>query len=402
MTRNLKRANVSGFYIFSYYFLINYCLTIFDSDGMLQTLNDKPYLRRDYIMARTRKTYNWYVKRGMTPPSHLKPKATGFVRRTYNWYLKEGLVPPEGLSVPKALRGLSIEKQRAIALNEISVEPLARLENLPVMKQEVESYESYESDEQIDSRIRDRFKVVTHLCEAACAGIVKALIISGPAGVGKSYAITETLKTYDPDGQNSCVNHGHVRGTGLYKLLYQYREEGQVLVFDDADSIFAEEAALNLLKAACDSNSERTCAWRSEKVMIDEDGEQLPPSFEYRGTIIFISNHSFDRLIQTSSKLGPHLKALISRAHYVDMEMTTNREKMIRIRQVVNEKMMIDRGYAPGVADETMKFVDNNIDKLREVSIRMVLKIADLAQVASTKSSNIDWRETARITTCYN
>ena len=75
--------------------------------------------------------------------------------------------------------------------------------------------------------------------------------------------------------------------------------------------------------------------------------------------------------------------------------MDTTREKLLRIRQVINENEMLARyEFDPVVKQELIDFVDTNKDKLRELSLRMVLKLADLK-----RSFPLTWQMMAR-TTC--
>ena len=138
-----------------------------------------------------------------------------------------------------------------------------------------------ETDEQIDARIAERFQILDLLTESCMVGNSRSLIVSGPAGLGKSFTVERTLAQWDPNGVNHTIVKGYVRATGLIKLLYQFREEGQVVVFDDADTIFFDDTSLNLLKAVCDTTERRRVSWLSEgKLMDDETGEIIPRTFE--------------------------------------------------------------------------------------------------------------------------
>jgi Trk K+ transport system NAD-binding subunit len=75
--------------------------------------------------------------------------------------------------------------------------------------------------------------------------------------------------------------------------------------------------------------------------------------------------------------------------------MDTTREKILRIKQVVNDAGMLDRyEFTDKVKAEIVEFVVANQDKLRELSLRMVLKLADLR-----KSFPKSWTAMAK-TTC--
>jgi hypothetical protein len=58
--------------------------------------------------------------------------------------------------------------------------------------------------------------------------------------------------------------------------------------------------------------------------------------------------------------------------------MDTQREKMLWIHNIV-ERGMLDRyEFDKPVVAEVLEFINKNKDRLRELSLRMVLKIADL------------------------
>ena len=81
---------------------------------------------------------------------------------------------------------------------------------------------SNETDLQIDQKLKDRFEILEMMTNAAINGDVKSLIVSGPAGLGKSFTVEQALETWDPEELNHTVIRGYVKATGLYKTLYQY------------------------------------------------------------------------------------------------------------------------------------------------------------------------------------
>ena len=250
-----------------------------------------------------------------------------------------------------------------------------------------------ETDAEIDARIAERFEILDVMAEACTLGNSRALIVSGPAGLGKSFTIEKRLAEWDPNEINHTIVKGYVRATGLVKLLYQYREAGQVIVFDDADSIFFDDVSLNLLKAVCDTTERRRVSWLSEgKLIDDESAELIPRSFDFNGTIIFISNYDFDAMIDKGHKLAPHLAALVSRAHYVDLAMKSRRDYLVRIRQVIREGMLGDLGVRERA--EVITFIERNHESLRELSLRMAIKLGALRKQGG------NWEKVARVTCC--
>jgi hypothetical protein len=63
----------------------------------------------------------------------------------------------------------------------------------------------------------------------------------------------------------------------------------------------------------------------------------------------------------------------------MDLTITTEREKMLRIAQVIQDGMLNAYKLTDEVKDEIIDFVDINKKRLRELSLRTVLKVADLA-----------------------
>jgi DNA polymerase III delta prime subunit len=249
-----------------------------------------------------------------------------------------------------------------------------------------------ETDAEVDARIAERFDVLEEITKSVITGVSRSLIVSGPAGLGKSFTVEKVMREWDPEEQRHVFIKGYVKATGLYKLLYQFRHEGNVIVFDDADSVFLDEISLNLIKAIADTTERRRVSWLSEAVLVDADSSDvIPRSFDFNGSIVFITNTDFDAQIERGSKLAPHLQAMMSRSHYVDLTMKTRQDYIVRIRQVVKQGLLSDLNWVQ--AGEVMRFVESNAEKLRELSLRMVIKIARIRLANGDK-----WERIARIT----
>jgi len=267
----------------------------------------------------------------------------------------------------------------------------------PAVHLQVLETESQETDAEIEVKLSERFGILKVLAKAATEGQAKALIISGPAGLSKSYTVEKVLEEWDPSETKYTIIKGYVRATGLYKALYQNREEGKVLVFDDADSIFFDDTSLNFLKAVLDTTERRRVSYLSEYKIVDEEtATVIPSSFEFNGTCIFITNFDFDKLIAKGHKLAPHMQALVSRAHYVDLAMKTRRDYMIRIKQVVDEGLFDGKGMTPVQIKEVVSFIEENVERVRELSLRTALKVGSL------RKFNQDWEKVARVTCLKN
>lgn len=255
----------------------------------------------------------------------------------------------------------------------------------------VVDFQTHETDNQIDKRISERFDVLDTLSQGTTAGDIRALIVSGGPGLGKSFTVERVLNEYDPEGHSFTIVKGYTRATGIVKLLYQFRHPGNIIVFDDADSVFNDDVSLNLLKAVCDTTERRVVSWLSEGKLIDEDtAEIVPRSFVFEGSVVFITNLDFDYLIDRGHKLAPHLEALVSRAHYLDLTLKSKRDYLVRIRQVV-EQGLLNHLDVEAQAD-VLTFVEAYSDRMRELSLRAVIKLGAL------RSTNKNWEKIARIT----
>ena len=237
-----------------------------------------------------------------------------------------------------------------------------------------------ETDEQVIERIRERFDMLKDMTKAVKKGAVRAMIVSGPPGVGKSHGVEEVLERYDTlehlgGAKKYDVVKGAMSPIGLYCKLFNYADKDSVLVFDDCDAIFEEPLALNILKAALDSKKKRTIHWNTDSFKLRNEG--VPDSFEFKGSAIFITNLNFTDI--KSKKLKSHLEALESRCHYMDLTINSERDKMLRIAQVIKDGMLDQYDLEDDVKEEIIDFVDINKKRLRELSLRTVLKVADLA-----------------------
>ena len=257
--------------------------------------------------------------------------------------------------------------------------------------------QSRETDAEIIERLRERFDILDDMTRAVKSGKVRAMIVSGAPGVGKSFGVEKVLGKHDLMANIANdeklkkyeIVKGAMSAIGLYSKLYEFSAEKNILVFDDCDSVLLDDLSLNILKAALDTSKKRTIHWNTDSRLLRSEG--VPNSFEFKGGAIFITNVNFQNI--KSKKLQDHLAALESRCHYIDLTIHTEREKMLRIRQIVGDGMLQEYGFSTEQEAELVAFVDENKKRLRELSLRTVLKTADLMR----SFAGDKWKRVAQI-----
>lgn len=241
-------------------------------------------------------------------------------------------------------------------------------------------FHSSETDEEAMERIRHTFVMFDRIVESVCDGVIRGLIVSGPPGIGKSFGVESILNKNNLFNKVKAANpmfdivKGYASPINIYKTLFNHAAPGHVVVFDDCDDALEDDTALNILKAALDSGDKRVISWLAEsRVLKNED---IPSQFDFKGNVIFLTNKDFERT--TSPRMKAHMDAMLSRCHYLDLDIGCQRDQLLRIRQIVNDGMLKPYELDPHKELEVVDYVFRNADHMRELSLRMVKKLADL------------------------
>jgi len=248
--------------------------------------------------------------------------------------------------------------------------------------------------------IQKTFGVLEELTAAMTEGTVKGLIVYGPAGVSKTHSITKILQDklfkhfFKKDGPKYRVVSGYMRTPHLFVELWNNRKPTDVLVIDDCDSALQDQDSLMLLKAALDTTEKRNITYNAVSSFLKKEG--VPNTFEFEGSVIFITNTNFRNC--NAPKLKDHLDAIMSRCHYLDIALTTEREKFLWIKYIsLSSDMLTKKGISVDQTLELLRYLETNILWLNDLSLRAMLKLADLF----TFNSNT-WKESADVTMVTN
>lgn len=253
------------------------------------------------------------------------------------------------------------------------------------------------TDAEIRKEQGDAFQLMELIAKGVAEGTTRSAVFNGGPGIGKSYTVEAVVKKY---ARRSLFISGGLSAVELYVAAYFYRRKGDVLVVDDSDGVFGDEEALNVLKVLTDSKLVREPNWRKDSGSLKNaegpDGhvEDVPKSFIYEGSIIFISNLNFQAILDTSySRIRPHIEALMSRAIHLDLRLHTRQECYIRVEYVATEgKIFAREGVSEATGKKIMAFIKQHRDELKELSIRTVLKACELS---NNKSIPANMWETA-------
>ena len=235
--------------------------------------------------------------------------------------------------------------------------------------------------------INERFGFVEKMVSMVAKKTIASAIITGQGGLGKTHTVLKALKEHGMQDTTDLSQFeigakintpkafrlikGFSTAKGLYRTLFE--GNGQVLVFDDCDSVLKDPVALNLLKGALDSYGERWISWNA-----DFKDDDLPKSFKFTGTIVFISNMDLHKIDQ----------AVKSRAMCVDLSMTTE-QKVERMEVLVAEPEFLPE-YSKVFKEDAISFIRENMNAVANLSLRTL--------IATTKirAEGGDWKQLAK------
>jgi hypothetical protein len=237
-----------------------------------------------------------------------------------------------------------------------------------------------------------RFGMLDKLTRGCISNDIRSMIVVGAPGVGKTFTVESILEN-TPDLKYEIVKGG-LSAVELYKMGYRNRRPGSVVIIDDADSIFSDEEGLSILKAMCDSSSTRRVSWLKDSSTLRED--DVPQTYDFQGSFIFISNIDFQRYIDTGgNKYVVHFEALMSRSLYLDLRVHDRQAISLWVEHVATHgKMFAKENVSEAVGRDILAFLKKNRDDLREYSLRTAVKLCGLAK------SHHDWKDMAQVLLC--
>lgn len=232
-----------------------------------------------------------------------------------------------------------------------------------------------------------RFKTVYEISKIFVTGdsAQKGIIISGDAGTGKSYYVQQAFIDTDKTSRVDYNKSRSFTAAAFYVKLFLNRNAGDVVVFDDCNlgglTGADFKAVTDMLKGATEmTKGERVIGWeRAQQNSLMRDND-VPSSFDFQGSIVWITNYSFAQL---EKKFGPHWEAIQSRFIQVPIRLN-EQEKLMYTLYLVEEVDMLGKncqtkegGYPQPIIETTCKYLRANYKSMPNVTPRMAAKIAD-------------------------
>lgn len=178
------------------------------------------------------------------------------------------------------------------------------------------------------------------------------LIITGRAGLGKTYATINILKELKADFK---YKSGYITALGLYKFLYANRANN--ILLDDLEGLTGNENTIALLKTALwEANGKRIISYETTSKQL----EDTPTAFEFTGTIIILAN-------EIKSRKNESFKALLSRA--INFNLTFKHSEVLSICfEILKQR---------DLTDEQVKVIKDVLENEIEASTTFNLRLFD-------------------------
>jgi hypothetical protein len=126
-----------------------------------------------------------------------------------------------------------------------------------------------------------------------------------------------------------------------------------------------------VLKSALDSYGKRIISWNAES------GDDLPPSFNFEGRVIFISNMDQSKIDQ----------AIRSRSMMIDLSMTTE-QKIDRMETIAQSPDFMPE-YSMEIKQDALNLIRELKDDAKEISLRTLIAISKV------RAANKEWKALA-------
>lgn len=198
------------------------------------------------------------------------------------------------------------------------------------------------------------------------AGELGLVLLLGRQGTGKSEGVKQALgisvsaTTADAVTAPVLYIEGHMQPFGLYRHLWDHRD--QPVVLDDLDKLYADPNCVRLLKPLCNTERIKRITWLTNLTL---NASAVPTSFVTSSGVILIANEW--------RTVNPNVRALEDRAIILHFE-PPNAEVHRRVGEWFRDA-------------EIYRFIDGVLPLITELSMRHYCKGSQLRRAGIP-----DWR----------
>lgn len=230
----------------------------------------------------------------------------------------------------------------------------------------------------------DQIKDLVSITKLLLSGAAYSMFVAGKGGIGKTYNIEKTLAEAGlDDGAGYFKVTGTASPVAIYRTLYDNRDG--IVLFDDCDGALVDQDARNIIKAATDTKKVRKLSYMKKANWLynpdqdgemEDDGENYPSYFDFKGKVIFISNLSM-------KKLDPD-GALRTRSFVVNIDPTDI--ELVEFMKKISGSVEIEDGLS--LSDEERK---QTVDIIAQGGGRKEsLSIRKLVRALNIRASGVD------------
>jgi len=215
-------------------------------------------------------------------------------------------------------------------------------------------------------------------------GYSNLLMLDAKGGLGKTYHVIDTLQDEYENDDNWVHQKGFTTPVELYKTLWKARFSDGTLFLDDMSGVTSNQKAIDMLKAATETNGDEN--WVQYRTSRDIDhpfieGETLPNTFCFRGSIIISFNDTPD---------NRHFDALRDRGVDYHMSFSYN-ERLDIINELAKTEEFSDLSVEAQL--DTAEWIAEVTDSSFDVTIRTFEEVLDMREFAEDTGEN--WQKMA-------
>jgi len=267
------------------------------------------------------------------------------------------------------------EQVKEAKIKELEATAVANREYLAFVDKERETAIKHILESSDSEVIKEAFKPVRQLTRAVASGYSPAMIVKGAGAVGKTHNVQAELSEMGlKEKEDYVLLNTYSTPLEFYRMLWEYKDR-KAVVLDDVAGLFNNDKTIALLKSALWGCPLRIVQYNSSTERLGA----VPSEFIMNAGIIILTNQL--------PRNHPHIDAIISRCHYLELKFT--REQIIRILYDFAK----NRDYLDLTQEDRLKVIDwlvKNTNDAYDVNFRTLIKLYDLYRFDKEK-----WMELA-------